>query len=439
MSIKPKFWVGVFFLFCLLFRPPILPIDLLLPLTALSTYGIFREIRYRGFDFKKFYLTRDTIRLVRWLAVVLTLVAIGTTIGVTTLADHSISSSIHSSMRLLWTFALLPINLVFFFMMCQKNRVNTNTILLMLLYATMIQVAIAIISYTVPAIKDVLISIMQANNWEERWSLLNMAEHRMNGFAKSLFDTFGYGMGILTAVPLLLSHRTGNLKYLLCIPFIFLAIVINARTGLLIFGIVIALFSTLTLKGLRRLSSISSANAVYIGLLVAGLALTAYFMLNMSNTNSNLSQRTATDISSYIEFFKTGGSNTGNYGGQADILFSKNFWSLPDTPTQTILGTGMSIYGSDSPYAFSSDVGYINIVWYVGVLGSIILYSSLAFYMIGRPGGAAAWRILGAAVLLSFLVFQVKGNALWSANLGISASLMLIALRNFDNHRERDS
>lgn len=439
MTINVRFWLGVMFIFGILFRPPILPIDIIFPLTAISIYGIFREVAFKKFDTRHFFLSRPVRSLAKWSALMVILSAISIMVGFATMSDYSMLSAISTSAKLMWTFWLFPINIAFFLMICQKYNVQVNTILRMILYATMLQAVLAILAYAIPEVKNIFISIMQANNWSERWTTNNAAGQRMNGFAKSLFDTFGYGMGILASVPFILAYRTSNLKYLLALPFILLAILINARTGLVIFGVVAALFLLLFLRHNRQFSRYRSNILVLVVLLLAIVPIGISSVTSYVSSGSNFSDRTMDDIDSYIEFIQTGGAYTGSYGGQADILFSDSFWTLPTNKLQLFVGTGVSVYGSSSPFEFSSDVGYVNAVWYMGLIGLIIFHVTFLWYLWISSRHKKYWRTFAAAAIVSVLVFQVKGSAFWSANLGISATILLLALCIYQQrHDKRD-
>ena len=435
MHIDKTFWLGVIFIFCLLFRPPILPIDLLIPMTFISAYGILREVLYKNIDFKNFFLSQSINKLVRLSALFAVLSFIGILIGILTESNYSITSSLNAAAKLVWTFWLYPINLIFLFIIFQKRNVQVNTILRMILYATMIQAVFAITSYLIPEIKNIFISIMQANNWSERWTDNNAAGQRMNGFAKSLFDTFGYGMGILSSVPFILSYRTNHLKYLLTLPFIFIAILVNARTGLVIFTIVLLIFTILMMKHRRKFSGQSSILAIIFILTIIPIGM--HSIVTFMSSGSSFAMHTENDINSYIEFIKTGGKDIGSYGGQADILFSDKFWTIPSQSPQLLFGMGLSVYGKDSPYDFKSDVGYINNIWYFGLVGLVSLHAIVFRHVRKVTRHHSYWRSFATIAIVSILFFQIKGSAFWSANLGISATILLLAVCIYEQNLER--
>lgn len=430
------FWMGVLFIFALLFRPPILPIDLIIPLTLISLYGIIRETVRGRLTLKRFFLAAPASSLIRWSIIVTLLVSTSVAVGFATVGEFSFSSTVNASAKLVWTFLLLPINIFYLFILYQKSNVQVNTILKMILYATLIQCAIALVAYTVPAIKDIFVGIMQVNNWDERWTTFNIADQRMNGFAKSLFDTFGYGMGILATVPLILAYRTHNLKFLIALPFILLTILINARTGLIIFSLAIVLFLPLFIRGGSSLLRYRN-NIITLGTLAIVIPISVLIIGSLLDSGSSFYERTVSDIGSYLEFIRTGGQGSGDYGGQADVLFSDRYWTLPSSSLQVAMGTGLSVYGGDSVFDFTSDGGYVNSIWYMGLIGLITLSFAFFRFTWRVTRHTSYWRVFSTIAILSVLIFQVKGSAFWSANLGISSIFLVLAVCVYESGLEQ--
>ena len=63
-----------------------------------------------------------------------------------------------------------------------------------------------------------------------------------------------------------------------------------------------------------------------------------------------------------------------------------------------------------------------------GVIGSSILYSCIVFYALrASQGGGAVELGITTGVLLATVLYQIKGTAFWSANLGIMMYLFLVS------------
>lgn len=193
------------FVFLLLFRPSVVPIDTIYPLTAFSLFMLLREVR-SGRLRVRYWLSRVSGN---GYAIAILLAFAGLTASAFAYnwvfygLDRATAVSFFMAIsKLTMTFIVLPINLTWLLVYCKNNKIFVDDLLKVVFYAIVLQLICVAAAYIVPQVKDFFIWLMQANgNWSEKWTRNATADYRMYGFAKSLFDTFGFGLGLLSAVP----------------------------------------------------------------------------------------------------------------------------------------------------------------------------------------------------------------------------------------------
>ena len=440
MSERFKLVPITLFVFLLLFRPSIVPIDTIYQLTAFSLFMLFREARSGRLRVKD-WLSR-VIGKKYVIAVLLAFAGLIALAFVYNWAFYGLDRATVASFfmaiaRFLVTFAVLPINLIWLLIYCKNNKLFVDDVLKVVFYAIVLQLICVIAAYAIPPVKDFFIWLMQANgNWHERWTSNGLADYRMYGFAKSLFDTFGFGLGILSAVPWIIAYRLKNLKYLLILPVMFFAVFINARTGIVIMSVTTAVFLGFFIANWQRFSGsakkIAKQNKYALLALFLLLFVSVLGIKNFMDRGGYLSRAIWRDIRAYVSYVISGGASATIARTQASKNFSKAFWTTPEDPVQLFVGAGQSVYGNDSVQDFSSDVGYINNIWLFGVIGTIMLHLMM-MYALWKYRPAGAYGAMFAIVsIVSILLFQIKGSAFWSANLGISSILLVYFIGHYE-------
>lgn len=241
---------------------------------------------------------------------------------------------------------------------------------------------------------------------------------RSYGFAGTLVDTFGFGMGILAGITLIygIFHKKIYAFFSLIIA---AAGTINSRTAIVIYIISIILilsYGVLKGKGKLLLCSLIGFSIMFI---LAKLIL--LFLKNINYATYIWVQNAWHEIRLLLE----SGESTGTFR----ILFSDAFWQIPGL-FQFLFGSGHSLYGAEG-YRHS-DVGYINDLWFVGIFGLVFLYGNL-FILIRRCCtfiSDVSIKLYCAYFVLSFLVFNVKACAI-GYNPGMAVMLSVIFVTAF--------
>lgn len=425
--------LATLFVFLLLFRPTILPVDILYVLTGFSACMLLREVLSRKRT-PLAELARIRVKSFFWIPLAfLSLILIAFTYNLIAhgpLDQEVVVSFFMAVMRLVFTFILLPINLAWLLLYSRAKKLSVDDLLKAVFYAIVLQLLCVMGAYFVPVIKDFFIWLMQVNgNWSPRWTENKADVYRMFGFAKSLVDTFGFGMGILSAVPWILAYRLKDLRYLSILPVIFFAIFINARTGIIIMGVVTIIFLFLFIAKrqhfLAATGTLSKPNKYAIVTFCIALAMMVFGAVSFINKGGYFATSLWRDMGGYTRFLLSGGDVTKTRGTQASTHFSDAFWAVPKDPVQLLIGAGQSVYGPDSAQDTSSDVGYINNIWLFGLIGTAMLHILAIVLLWKYRLNEAYGKAFAISCILSILLFQIKASAFWSANLGISSILLL--------------
>lgn len=408
------------YVFCLMFSPPLIPgVRLLYPLAMLAV--IMLATRYRSEVRAMLSETKLSVVLMTFL-VITTYTLVLAIINVALSGENQVSLLDYatSSARLILTSPIMLVCIAYVLAVCKRLNYSAVGFMKIIVYAASIQALLSILALMLPWLKDILVLIMQGNvdnvTLHRQW----IVDNRLFGFAKDLFDHFGYGMGIVAALPVLIAYSERRVRYLVFIPLLLIPIMLNARTGLVIAALmtlpvsVYALYKAVDWRQTRNVLTAIATSALFVAAMVV---LVWQIALHRPAIVSN----TISDFRSISEFMTTGSLPA--YNSTAKNLFNGDFWALPSSADGILLGTGHSVYSVDN--IAHSDVGYVNDIWMYGVLGIIAIYSCLVYFTLRIRKIDPIYGVLAGSLVLSFVVYQIKGTALWSANLGILMHILL--------------
>lgn len=279
----------------------------------------------------------------------------------------------------------------------EKEKYSFLYLVKLLIWVAMLQSVLACAAFIFPSVKEVFLSFMTqmgGMSTENEGVVVN----RTFGFASSMLDQFGFCTGLIGGVSFFLgvNYKTRYVFYSL---FIMIASLLNARSGILIYIMAIAItvfFSVFMNHNIRMM----------VKSLIMILLIPTIFMMTIqviSIYNENTGMWLSNGVDSVIEFMDTGSSDKDNMA----IITSDRFWELPDD-LRLVIGTGHSRYGAEGYQ--HTDCGYVNDLWFVGILGVSILYGFvlLICYKIYRYSSDSFMKFLAVFYTVSFLVFDVK-------------------------------
>lgn len=408
--LKQQSWL-VLVLFLLIFSPPILPkINILIPLAvilgAVMTIGYRQEV---GNILKK---TPKTV----WLLMILFGVYVGVMMTIAILSHGQMFT--HDHLVTTYRFGLLgcaTVVVLYVLVFCQRYHFSKIDLFELIIWAVALQMLIGALTLFVPSAKRFLIDVTYVNTGDKILLSKYHFERRFYGFANNLLDTFGYGVGVAIALIPIVVFAKKRYWQLILIPGFALLIFFNARTGLLIGAI--GLLSSMTgifIYGSKKVRL--ALLAIMIFVIVALLSAVPVLKAKSPKTYYWLYH----DLGSVINF-ATKKQNV-NQSTTATSLFKDDSWRLP-RGAGLIFGTGHSVYGVDG-YAHS-DVGYVNDIWLVGILGSAFMMALIAMAVILFAKTDKRMICISIFLVGAILIFQIKGRAIM-ANAGFITSMLIV-------------
>ena len=279
---------------------------------------------------------------------------------------------------------------------CDRKKYTIEDLIRVILYAGILQGICAICALLIPEVKDLFVKMMSTGNEADSY----FYSLRAYGFSKNMVDGFGLGTGIIAGLSCILGRR--DKRYIILSVFLLLVPLLNSRTGLIIYMIAIGIYILGLLWDHKVFEIIKIA--VIVGSCVV-IALQFYQFL------STYKPELVAWVNSGLDgFFSVVQGEKAN-GGSMAVLMKDSWWKLPDG-IRFFIGTGHTRYGAEG--YLHTDVGYVNDIWFVGIVGSILLYSSilLIFYKAFNKIKDKNGKLVLLFLLISLVVFNVKTCAI---------------------------
>ncbi|MCX6729235.1 MAG: hypothetical protein NTV95_01135 [Candidatus Saccharibacteria bacterium] len=317
-------------------------------------------------------------------------------------------------------FILLPASIVCALYIVIKSKdlnLQTEDLIKIFVIAGLCQSVISVIALLFPTIKSQLVEIMFQNTGDQLLNTPWIVERRFFGFANSMLDLYGFGMGLIAGASLFIKYKYKYMKYIVFGSLLIPAF-LNARTGVLIGAIGMIVYLA------YELSTINTIKV--LGYLLGYFLIIVFLLALMAKYAPDTLEWSKNDINSFI--LKS--DSFGNRSGTANNLFSSNFWTLPEYK-YFFQGTGHTLY---SAKGFShSDVGFVNDVWRSGFIGIFLLY--VPFFIFLKNSITRVHKNISKYIItfftISILTFLIKGN-LWVYSPGMVFILSVTAMFNIE-------
>ena len=400
MKLSLKRTCVIFFIFLAIFDPPIFSFNIIFILLPVSLIYVF--IHTSG---KLKICGQITLGGAIILGYILVIVGLGMLFGEDSLLKNRIAV-------LYQLFFLMPAQCICAYAVCiyaKTNKLSRIDIYEMCIRAGVIEGILVIISFFVPNVRAFFLSIMinKAGKGVYTAIMNNDSAYRAYGFADSLLDTFGYGIGLLAGFCLLKEKK--EIKTYVIMGVLLFSTAVNSRTGLAVFML------ALVIQYLSGFNERKHKLKKYKeGIIITLIIITAILVVTKTSLkeSSTISWITAGFESVYsIIFHKEMSYRLGSMQGS---LLTERFWVLPDGFISIFLGRGHSIYDTRSILGINSDVGYINYIWICGILGEtvLLLFISLIFRKIYRKAITKYEKKIVIFISLAFFLVFIKGNIL---------------------------
>lgn len=270
-----------------------------------------------------------------------------------------------------------------------------------------IQGGIALLSFISPEIKSFLVNVMYSNGVDQISDYLLSV--RFYGFSNYLTSTTPIIQSVLACIAFWLALEK-SYKYMICIPLLLFSAIINARSSLVIVGIGFA-FVILAKANLKRKKTWKQILflIVLIAFFIQFILPRLYSLESWEWIQSGIDEITA--------FFR------GDEIGYFEYLSNSMFF--PEKTYQVLLGTGHAIFRGN----ISSDVGYINDIWMIGIVLTLVLYFSFIFILLRNFfNNIKIVRFLQIYLVVTFIIYNIKGIVIGNNEI-IRFSILFIVIQ----------
>ncbi len=406
-----KFLKGAFiiiYLFMFIYFPPIFPINLMHILTLFSLIAL--ALMYRKTIIEIF---NNSIKMYM-IPVALVLVYV----SIIVLIKNGDWNYIYKHVLIFIEVSICTVFICSYFM---REKYNIDKIIDTLLIVGSIQAIISVLCLFVPIVKQLAVDIymgqmieQNVTNLMSKETLLGLTNHRINGISVALLFTMPIVQAVLASISLFLAIEK-DVKYIIFTPFLILSSVVNARIGIVVFvcGVIIIII-TCKEKIKRNIKPIIIASAIIVGITILSI-----IFISGNSTVQWIMQF----VHEIINLFK--GKKTGTF----EFLFG-SFIRFPELKDM-IFGTGRDIFSLGT--GMRSDIGYINDIWFGGIIYIVISYGAFINYYYKAFNRRYKFNMFIAIMLITtFIVVNIKGSIVGNnefTNIGILLSTILI-LRN---------
>lgn len=361
---------AIVFLFITIFEPPFLPIPLIYiqGLIEILTLLLLRKnINWSVLKQSKM-AQYALIIFIMWFVI-----SINRLIDIIFFnGDPSFNNWLKSTNQFLLITSIEFLNIYIFILFVKKNNLKLEQVLNLITDVGALQGLLSLLAYVIPTLRELFLAFA-GEIYENSWLL----QRRGYGFSFSLLDGFGFGMGIIAGL-MIINFKVSNLKSVLLqlikLAFVIFSVTVNSRTGLII--IAFAFLIKLCIHKSLTTTFIMLPIVIFCCIVLVHLLIP---LLNAGMASSNLTiSWISSDIGGLIKSFypsadinttlvQAQNSSNAYYTNISDIEF-------PDHAFQILFGKGWQVYYGTA-LGYRSDNGFVNDIWLVGVIGTIIYYA----------------------------------------------------------------
>ena len=426
-----KYYIGlIIFIFTFLFAPPIIPnINFIFVNFIFALFAIIFKYNNKLKDLFKNITFKKILKLILIYILYYILIAILNTLFTNV---WNVSNYIINIYSIVLAFPVVIVCCLYIIFRSNELNVNYHKLVKLFIIAGLIQSFIAILALLVPPIKSVLVSIMYWATGDELLATPWVVSRRFFGFANNMLDLFGFGTGILAILPLYYyKDSKSKIKGLILFFLLLIVPILNSRSGIIIalIGALIYVISVFIGKDKNEIKQL-------IKYIIISMIIFAFLIAIVYFLSPNTITWIIKDFASFLP------NNIFNSYGTANALFSKEFWTLPNNILNIIFGSGINVSGY-SDYSIHnithSDVGYINEIWKVGIIGTLFVFYLLCFivYKGYKNLKDDKYKFLLIFFGISLFVISIKCSVI-TYNTALATIMCLSLLPTIENGGEND-
>ncbi len=357
-------------LFVFLFQPPIIPISLIY---ILGPFVLMLILRYNNKTVGNILYKSKILWLSHFLLILAFYLVLINSLDILIVGDKGILlARLRSFNQLLLLPGIQFILITYLLIIYEKNNYSLFDVVRLLMLAGCVQGLCAIVAFLVPPVRSLFLAMGPETLYTNEWYL----ERRGYGFSSVLIDTFGFGMGLIAGYIVLYDWRKKIRKIyvVLSLLLILFSIAVNSRTGILVFVIALLirlLYDRNIFKVLIKLTILTALSGIIISfaqkIAEVGVKSENYTIAWISIAFSQI-----------MDLFSSDGATVD------EMVFISEFVDFPHNFFEFLFGSGHWIYDTGKELGFRSDIGWFNLFWEFGVLGTVILITGMICFMI-RP------------------------------------------------------
>lgn len=288
---------------------------------------------------------------------------------------------------------------IFLSLYLKKHALSYEYLIIILMNIALLQALIALVMLANPDIRALSILIQKSNNKDfaitqtlSYWSSL-----RMFGLANGYMFSMPIFQGVMASIALLFAFKKSFL-YLLYIPPLLFSIIINARIGLIIFlacSIFVLIHIVASYK--FRLLLMGTIYICFIYFLFT-------FIMDLISFYSPLTSAWFLHPLEIAQNLITGQN-------EVEELFPIKGMTIFPNGIGIIIGTGENIFRGKGVNFVNSDIGYINDLFYGGLVTVVLLYSTVLIYIFASFKKGLLFKLISTIMIISLFVANIKGFA----------------------------
>lgn len=387
----------VIYIFCGVFAPPILKINILWVLTFIALVHLICTNRSMSFSVKA--------KSTSFLAPFILAVYIILNVLINAILDPR-DLNRNRLIVIYQCFALIPMQIIVcqsIFRIMKNNDLDVDDLIHSCIGAGILEGVMVVAAFIFAPIRELFLTIMATNAGNDLYTQEYFLSYRAYGFSATLLDTFGYGMGLLAGISLLQKKWTAFT--VTGMVFCIFSTLVNSRTGLLIFLVAVFVKGIYMFRNGKLHFKFTSVISILL------MAIVIILFINSSIIDSITYEWVKSGFESILNFV-SGKTQEYHLGSMQNTLLSERFWHLPKNLWGVIFGEGHSCYNSFEVLGVASDVGYVNYIWIIGILGTtfLVLYIHSLFKKRMNSYINYSYRQVILFLEISFFVMFIKGN-----------------------------
>lgn len=293
----------------------------------------------------------------------------------------------------------------------KKHHLVFDDLVAVLLFVALLQGITAMASFISPEIHMYFINTIVRNGGLELY--YSLSAYRMYGLSTGLNFITPCLQGFFAVVALLYALNHSKI-YILSAVILLFSSIINARASMMVMAAGFVLL--ILMSGLKRKQKfwVLTGSASVVG--IATLVLLPYIRENINQTFLFI----VAGFNQLTDFLLSGKRDTGYFA----YITSAQHYRLPDDFLNVLFGKGSFVMSQNS-FGYQSDVGFINDIWFGGVVYIAIYYTGIFIrLLLLRKSKEKNISFMALFLIVCFLMLNFKGMV-FSLNGFMSLTLIL--------------